>query len=593
MPSTGMKAVIVCVLALGAVHMSPDRAWAVTLEEALITAYGDSPILLAGRAKLRAVDERMAQAVSGWRPTVSADASYIERHQDMGIGGANSPINPDVQYNPFRVGVTMEQPIYRGGQTLAEMRQAKAEIEQGRANLRITEQDVLLNTAITFFDVRQDRNVFDLNQSNVTVLREQLSATEDRFAVGEITRTDVAQAEAALSSAIASFTLAQARLTGSRARYQRYVGMPPANLEAPPGLPPLPATEDDALAIASERNPYLVAARYGEDASRHFVRRAVGNLLPTVSLEGEFSRTKEPSQFRAHTRTRQVMARLTVPLYQAGGASSLVREARQIHNQRRIETLETDREMRNRLKDSWADLVSVQSAITSRKEQVRANEVALDGVRQEAMVGTRTTLNVLEEEQRLLDSRVDLENAVRDEFVAAFQILSLTGELVPEKLGLTVTSYDPVENYRSVRFKLFGLGPSANADPLPAADATPVALQSAEDAGRARADRSRSASVPPPDMAAAAAADDPHPRQYLVQLATYRSVPRADQGWNILAERHGQLLAGRKPDLVGVTLAGKGNYYRLRAGPGGNRAEADELCAALKDEGQNCLIVKN
>ena len=588
MPNTGMKTATAFVLAVGALHIFPDRARAVALEDALVTAYHNSPMLLAGRAGLRAVDERMAQAVSGWRPTVSGEASYAERHQDSGIGGANLPINPDVQYNPFRVGVTMEQPTYRGGQTLAEMRQAKAEIEQGRANLRVTEQGVLLNTAITFFDVRQDQNVLDLNQSNVEVLRRQLSATEDRYAVGEITRTDVAQAEAALSSAIASFTLAEARLVASRASYQRYVGMPPASLDAPSGLPPLPASEDDALAIASERNPYLVAARFSEDASRHYVRRTVGNLLPTVSLEGEFSRTKEPSQFRDYTRTRQVMARLTVPLYQAGGATSLVREARQVHNRRRIETLETDREMRTRLKNAWAELASVQSSIVSRREQVRANEVALNGVRQEAIVGTRTTLDVLEEEQRLLDSRVDLESAVRDEFVAAFQILSLTGELLPEKLGLTVASYDPAENYKNVRFKLFGLGKSAQTDPLPEADSTPVTPPSSETAEDKQPD------VQAPEAAVQTAAEDQVlPRKYLVQLAAYRSVPRADQGWNILADRHGRLLAGHTPDLVGVNLGSKGNYYRLRAGPGGSRTDAHQLCDSLKVEGQNCLIVKN
>ena len=597
-----MRAVIAGVVALGAAYFIPDRAGAVTLEEALITAYNNSPILLARRAELRATDERMAQAVSGWRPTLTGDASYIERHQDAGIGGANSPINPDVQFNPFRVGVVAEQPIYRGGRTMPEMRQAKAEIRQSRANLQITEQDVLLNTSVTFFDVRQDQTVLDLNQNNVEVLRQQLAATEDRFAVGEITRTDVAQAEAALSSAIARLTLARARLTANRARYQRYVGMLPANLEAPAGLPPLPANESDALAIAVERNPNLIAARYSEDAARHFVRRAVGDLLPRVSVEGEFSRTKEPSQFRDYSRTRQVMARLTIPLYQAGAASSRVREARQIHSQRRIETHETDRALRDRLKETWANFISVQSTIDSRREQVRANEVALEGVRQEALVGSRTTLDVLDEDQRLLDSRVELENAIRDEFAAAFQILSLTGELVPEKLGLAVTHYDPKEHYKEVRYQLFGIGRSAEADPLPNVDDTSVTVPLSDDDGPDPSDESAAPDTSGlNDLASegqesdrAAQKDEEPQRQtgeLLVQMAAYRSVARADRGWEILAARHKKALANYRPDLVGVDLGDKGVYYRLRAGPIADRHEADQLCGALKDEGQNCLIV--
>lgn len=600
MSGAGLKVVLIWALTLAAGGIFVGQAQAVSLEDALVAAYQNSPILLARRAEQRAIDERMSQAVSGWRPTLTGDASYQERHQDSGVGGANSPINPDVQFNPFRVGATLEQPIYRGGQTLAEMRQAKAEVHQGRANLRAAEQDVLLNTAISFFDVRQDLNVRDLNQHNVNVLREQLAATEDRYAVGEITRTDVAQAEAALSSAVASFTIAEARLTGSRARYQRYVGMLPANLEAPAELPPLPASEDDAMAIAVERNPYLVAARYGEDASRHFVRRAVGNMLPTVSVEGEFSRTKEPSQFRSFTRVRQVMARVTVPFYQGGGASSRVREARQFHNQRRIETLETDREVRKRLRSSWAEFVSVQSSITSRRDQVRANEIALEGVRQEVLVGTRTTLDALEEEQRNLDSRVELENAIHDEFAAAYQILSVIGELTPEKLDLRVKSYDPAENYRKVRYKSFGLGQSASTDPLPGTDMAPVSTTTPEvilgGLTTTPSNRSEAENVVA-DAGDQTAEIQAAPKakgtdSYLVQIAAYRTAARADQGWKILSERHGENLGNRSPNIVSVNLGAKGNYYRLRAGPAADKKDARRLCASLKDQGQNCLIVR-
>jgi outer membrane protein len=569
--------------------LNRNNAYGVTLEDALTTAYHNSPALEASRSQLRAIDERMAQAVSGWRPTLTGEASYQERHQDSGVGGANSPINPDVQFNPFRVGMSLEQPIYRGGQTVAEMRQAKSEIREGRANLRSTEQDVLLNTVTAFFDVRQDQVVLKLNQNNVQVLRQQMSAAEDRFEVGEVTRTDVAQAEAALSSAIANLTLAKAQLISSRARYQRHVGILPGTLDPTEGLPVLPANADDALAIALQRNPFLVAARHGEEASHHFVRRAVGNMLPSVTLDGEFSRTKEPSQFREYMRRREVIARLSIPLYQAGGASSRVREARQLHNQRRIDTLRTDREVRKRLKDAWAQYVSLKSTVTSRKEQVRANTIALEGVRQEALVGTRTTLDVLEEEQRLLNSRVTLENANRDEYVLAYQILSLMGDLMPENLGLSVAGYDPAENYRKVRYKMIGVGRSAAADPLPTADTTSVSIPKDQELqvewSPVESDRTPASDV----VENVSVSSDPH--QYLVQIAAYRSVRMADRGWTILAEQYADLLGGRTPDVIGASIVDRGSYYRLRVGPSTDIGDARRLCSALKSQGQNCLIV--
>jgi outer membrane protein len=599
-----------------------SNATSMTLEDSLAIAYHNSPLLEARRAELRAIDEGMAQAVSGWRPNLAGEASYEERHQDAGIGGANSPVNPDVQFNPFRWGFTLDQPIYRGGQTVAEMRQAKSQVYEGRANLHSAEQDVLLNTATAYFDVRQDQVVQDLNRNNVQVLRQQLAASEDRFEVGEITRTDVAQSKAALSAALSNLTISEARLSGSRARYQRHVGQLPSQLEAGTGLPALPANVDDAISIAIARNPILVAARHSEEAARHSLRRTVGNMLPLVSVQGEYSRIKEPSQFRTYNRDRIVMARVSIPLYQAGGASSRVREARQIHNQRRIETLRIDREVRKRSKDQWADFLAVKSNIISRKEQVRANEIAHEGVRQEALVGSRTTLDVLDEEQRLLDSRVALENARRDEHVAAYQILSLIGELSPQKLDLDVESYDPAINYHQVRYRWIGLGQSANDKPLPNVDTSPVITsgeqpEASENSampaeGAALKDNTDSKPTAVPNSQGASLTRSPGEqfqsmaatsgfessnyagaKKYLVQLAAYRSIQGADRGWEKLTKRHPDILGDHSSNVIGVMLNGDQQYYRLRVGPKSDKEASQQLCQSLKDQGQNCWIVRH
>ncbi len=435
-------------------------AKAQTLEDALVGTYQTNPTLQARRAEQRAVDEGVAQAVSGWRPTLTGTASYSHLLQDSGIGGANSTANPDVKLNPARIGATMNQPLFRGGRTVAATNEAKSGVQAGRAGLTSTEQDVFLGTITAYMDVFRDQAVLDLNQRNVEVLTRQLDATRDRFEVGEITRTDVAQAEAALSASIARRTLAEAQLTASRAEYEKLVGSAPSNLAGPPGLPVLPSSEEEARAMALAANPNLDAAKHTEVAAGQGVKGAVGALLPSADARGEISYTDDASQFATFVRVKQVSGQITVPFYQAGRAYSEVREARQTHRQRRLEVVESQRQVVEQSASSWATFKAVQSTIESREEQVRANEIALDGVRQEAIVGSRTTLDVLEEEQRLLDSRVELVRAKRDQQVAAYELLSVVGGLTATKLELPVAVYDPDTNYQRVRNAWFGFGGS-------------------------------------------------------------------------------------------------------------------------------------
>ena len=343
---------------------------------------------------------------------------------------------------------------------MAATNEAKSGVQAGRAGLTSTEQDVFLGTITAYMDVFRDQAVLDLNQRNVEVLTRQLDATRDRFEVGEITRTDVAQAEAALSASIARRTLAEAQLTASRAEYEKLVGSAPSNLAGPPGLPVLPSSEEEARAMALAANPNLDAAKHTEVAAGQGVKGAVGALLPSADARGEISYTDDASQFATFVRVKQVSGQITVPFYQAGRAYSEVREARQTHRQRRLEVVESQRQVVEQSASSWATFKAVQSTIESREEQVRANEIALDGVRQEAIVGSRTTLDVLEEEQRLLDSRVELVRAKRDQQVAAYELLSVVGGLTATKLELPVAVYDPDTNYQRVRNAWFGFGGS-------------------------------------------------------------------------------------------------------------------------------------
>jgi len=457
---TCMKNLVVITLGVALVCTSAP-AGAETLEDALVGAYRSNPTLQARQAQQRATDESVAQAVSGWRPTLAGSASYSHLLQDSGLVGANSSAGSKVKLNPARIGATLNQPLFRGGRTVAATKEAKSSVQAGRAGLVATEQDILLQTITAYMDVYQDQAVLELNQRNVEVLTRQLDATRDRFAVGEITRTDVAQAEAALSSSLASRTLAEAQLTTSRAEFDKLVGHLPDKLIEAPALPAMPSSEDEARAMALAANPALDAAKHTEAAAAQSVKGAVGALLPSADAQGEISYTDDAGQFASFVRVKQVTGQLSVPVYQGGRVYSQVRQARQTHRQRRLEVVENQRQVLEQAASAWANFSAVQSTIESRKEQVRANEIALDGVRQEAIVGSRTTLDVLEEEQRFLDSNVQLVRAKRDQQVAAYELLSVVGGLTAAKLQLPVDVYDPNDNYQRVRNAWFGFGQSA------------------------------------------------------------------------------------------------------------------------------------
>ncbi|AJD51998.1 MULTISPECIES: TolC family outer membrane protein [Thalassospira] len=429
-----------------------NGASAESLEEALIKAYQSNPTLESGRASLRATDEQVSQALSNWRPNVSLSGEAGFRDLDTDQNGTET----DNSLTPYTVGAEVVQPLYRGGRTVAETDRAEARIRAARAALRSSEQDVLLQVATAYFNVLRDTAVVELNQNNVRVLERQLEATRDRFSVGEVTRTDVSQAEARLAGSKADLISAQGNLANTRAQYERLVGNKPDNLEIPNPLSGLPTSVTDVLAIAQEQHPDVVQAQYTEDAAKSDIRLSEGSLYPEVNLSAGVQRAYEASQEDLTSDSAEILAQVTVPLYQKGAVYSSVRAAKQTAGQARVQVDEARRAVIENATSSWETLVTARASIESQQAQVSSAEVALDGVQREASVGSRTVLDVLDQEQELLQARVNLVGSRRDAAVAEFQVKAAMGALNAQVLGLPVEIYDTESNYNKVKDQWWG-----------------------------------------------------------------------------------------------------------------------------------------
>lgn len=438
-------------------------ASAQTLEEALASAYTTNPELLAERARLRATDEGVAQANAGWRPQITASGSASWDRTT--IDSSPVAITDGESEGEARAGtVSVVQPIFRGGRTIAGISQAKAAVRAGRAQLTGVEQGVLLDAVTAYTNVVRDDSVVQLSTNSVEVLTRQRQAAQDRFDVGEITRTDVAQAEAALSAAKSQLTAAQAQLAASRSFYERTVGTVPSDLQTEPTLPATPATLDEAVANAIAANPTLIAAREGEALTRAGIDLAAGALLPSVSVTGQYQASRDETtdsplgESRRDIDAYSVTAGVSVPLYQGGAEYASLREAKQLNSRSRLQVADADRQVREAVANAWNNLKAARDRVVSSEEQVKANEIAFEGVQQEAEVGARTTLDVLEAEQTLLNSRVSLVTARRDTYVASYALLAAMGQLTAEGLKLPVEIYDPEEHYDDVAGKWIGFG---------------------------------------------------------------------------------------------------------------------------------------
>lgn len=433
---------------------SPAQGVAQTLPEALSQAYDTNPTLRAARAQLRSVNENVPQELSNWRPNVTAGTSAGKRRSETDTDNSDSEDN----LTPFTANIDVTQPIYRGGRTIAGTERAENEVRAQRESLRSTEQTVLLNAATSYTDVWRDQAVLELNISNEDVIGQQLEATGDRFEVGEVTRTDVAQAETRLATAVSDRIAAEGALTASRAVYQEIVGSFPGTLRTPPVPVNLPGTQDEVVALATENNPDVTSAVFVERAAQKNVRQVKGELYPEVNLVGTLSHQDEVSSSDTETDSASIIAQVSIPIYQQGSVYSRVRAAKQISSQRRVEIEEQRRRAEQIAVSAWEDLQTARAQIRSFESAVASAEIALEGVRQENEVGARTILDILDAEQELLNAQVSLVGAQRDEVVAGYQVLSAIGQLSAREIALPVEVYDVEADYRAVRNKWFGLG---------------------------------------------------------------------------------------------------------------------------------------
>ena len=426
-----------------------------TLREALVSTYRTNPTLTGQREALRATDANVAIARAAGRPQVSATTGInrdLTRSGVLDVGGKG----PDLS-----VGVDLSYPLFNGGSVRNNIRAAQRRVEAGRATLRAVEGDVFTEAVAAYMDVIRDRAVVELNANNVRVLTTNLEATRDRFEIGDLTRTDVAQSEARLQLARANLETTRGRLLSSEANYRRVIGHPPGDLAPPPPLPPLPATAEEAIRIALTDNPDLLAVTRQAEAAGLDVRVARAGRLPTVStgVSGTYVNALGGGQENPLTGVEgpatgtQTTAGLNarIPIYQGGLPSAQIRRAQALEGQLLEQTIATERSVVAVTRSAFATYQAAQNAIQSNTVAVQANELALEGARAERNVGTRNVIDVLNAEQELLNAQVALVTAKRDAYVAGFQLLNAMGQAEADDLGLEGGPlYDPLGNYRRV-----------------------------------------------------------------------------------------------------------------------------------------------
>jgi TolC family type I secretion outer membrane protein len=445
-------------------------AQAQTLTDALAEAYNTNPQLLAQRALLRATDEQVPQALSFWRPQVTFTGQVGMNTSSLqtpptapllnALTGQTSSTSDrrHIITRPDLVQFQAIQPIYRGGRTVAQTRQALNTVESTRAQTLAIETTVFQAVAMAYLDVVRDQALVEVQRNNVEVLRKQLEATQDRFRVGEVTRTDVAQAESSLAQAQGTLVTQQGQLEISRAEYVRAVGHPPGRLVLPRERPTLPATREEALSLAMNNNFSVISATFAELAARDNIDVVRGQLLPQVSAVGTLSRSYDQSAtFKgALLNSAQITAQLTMPLYEGGAIYSQTRQAEQVVGQRRSQVDDMRRAAVQTASQFWSTLEAGRASISSFAAAVRAAQIALEGVQQEALVGTRTVLDVLIQNQQLLTTQSQLVTAQHDAALAEFNLAAAVGRLIAPELNLPVRLYDMEQHFKQVRDKWIG-----------------------------------------------------------------------------------------------------------------------------------------
>ena len=450
----------------------PVRAPAETMESALVKAYQNNPQLNAQRANVRAIDEGVPQALSGYRPRVAITGTVGEQFQDattksvgaipLPNGGAKQTVTytgTSATTTPWSYGATASQTLFNGFQTANRTRSAESQVSSAREGLRVLEQTVLLTAATSYMDVLRDTASLEVQRSNVRVLQETLKQTRDRFEVGEVTRTDVAQAEAQLAAGQSAMLAAESTLNTSKANYRQVIGVEPVNLA--PGSPVdrfSPRTLQGAIEQGLVENPNVTAAMYGIDVAFLQVKINEGALYPSLVAQatvqqGSFIQNSVTPQFWSAS----AVATLTAPVYAGGGEYSLIRQSKETLAQQRLNLELVRTQTRQQVVQAWGQNEAAKAQVKAANSQVYSSEVALNGVREEARVGQRTTLDVLNAQQALVNARIALVTAQHDRVVASYNVLAASGRLSPLVMHLPTTLYDPSVHYQEVRDAWIGV----------------------------------------------------------------------------------------------------------------------------------------
>ena len=439
---------------VGAALLAASSARGETLESALSRAYAGNPTLNSSRAGVRATDENVPQALAGYRPQVSLEA-------DIGVQQANgTQQGQNFRFGtvPGGAGLTITQTLFNGFRTDSQTRQAESQVLGARESLRNTEMTILFTAAQNYMNVLRDTANLELQRNNVEVLEEQLRQTRDRFNVGEVTRTDVAQAEARLAGARSQVSLAESNLRTSIAAYRQIIGVEPRQLA--PGRPLdryVPGNLDGAVALGLREHPAILSALHAVDVAEQQVKVAESQLAPQVGLTGAVQERFDQQFPNSAVFSASLVGRVTIPIYEGGAVYAQVRQAKETAGQRRIDAETTRDQVRAAVVSAWGALEAAKANVIASQAQVQANEVALNGVREEARVGQRTTLDVLNAQQELLNSRVNLIFAQRDRVVNSYQVVQAIGRLTARFTSLPVAQYSPKQHFDQVKDLWYGL----------------------------------------------------------------------------------------------------------------------------------------
>ena len=586
-----MRSFLLATAALSAAAAGTAPAGADTLREALIATHQSNPTLNAQRESLRAVDATVAIAHAAGRPQIAATIGANRDLTRSGILDTGRSMGPTLSG-----GVELDVPLFSGGRVRNSIEAARTRVEAGRATLRAVEGDVFTDAVIAYMDVIRDSAINELNENQVRVLTTNLDATRSLFRSGDLTRTDIAQSQARLSLARSQSAGAQARLAASQENYRRIIGRRPEGLAPPPPLPPLPSSAHTAVRIALEKNPDLSAIVQQARAARFDVRVARAARLPTVSglLSGNYANSIRGSNVsgipRSGTQT-SIGVSTRIPLFQGGAPAARIREAQAVEGQVLEQSVATERAVVANTRAAFAAYEAAQRAIQSNQVAVAAGELALEGARAERGVGTRTVIEVLNAEQELLNSQVQLISARRDAYVTGFQLLNAMGQAEADDLGLEGGPlYDFTGNYRRIanNWNDWAGEPRHLARSTRTVDAVELPV-----AGRSEASVvSSEAILPAPKLA---------PGARLAKSADFRTaapLPTGKGSWQIqlgafrvagapqaLYGRLSHQLGGKQP-----TYRQLGSLTRLMVGPYASKAEALATCRVLGSR-QGCQPV--